>query len=132
MTVISFRRSSAITQCAAVLLTLASGWAFAANIADEVRQDEPSELGNGGFLELGAILRLDRVADTPTDPSDDIENDAGIGPSISFGYRYNNLFIEATESDFDGLNLGYTLWHNPNWTVDFLAANLGRRGNHRK
>lgn len=98
---------------------------LAADIADEVRATEPGPASeNGGFLELGLTATLaSRIAQTP-DAADNDNFDLEFGVAISAGYRYERLFLEASESGFDGLNLGVTLHESARWSVDLLLANI--------
>lgn len=99
--------------------------AQAGDIANEIKDvDEPSLSENGGFLELGVVLDFRKSAFEQEDvaDNDDVMVDANL--SISAGYRYKRVFIEATESGFDGLNFGVTLLERERWTVDMLLANI--------
>lgn len=108
-----------------LLCAVLAGVARAGDIADDIRADEKSPNGkNGGFLELGIRASLYNDAYEKLDPSENDDLTLEFGLSISAGYRYKRVFVEASESGFDGLNFGVTLLENDRWSVDFLLANV--------
>lgn len=112
------------------MVTLLVAWlpmALAGDIGNDIRDAEPSPSSeNGGFLELGLIATFGRGIEAQLVEGDDTEYELRINlhPSINAGYRYNRLFVEASDSGFDGLNLGATLFANKTWSVDLLLANI--------
>lgn len=86
--------------------------------------EELSISENGGFLELGVVLHANRTAREQPDITENGDIKLSAQFSISAGYRYKRVFVEATESGFDGLNLGITLLESDRWTLDMLLANI--------
>ena len=39
-------------------------------------------------------------------------------------FKYKRFFFEAAQGTQDGLNLGYSVWSNDRWALDFLAASI--------
>jgi outer membrane protein len=98
---------------------------YAGDIGDEVRGTESGSTNkNGGFLELGVSAVFDRESRMRGCTENADESHLNRGLSISAGYRYKRVFIEASESGFDGLNMGVTLFENDRWNVDLLLANI--------
>lgn len=94
---------------------------FAADIASDVRKGAGApDYSNGGYFEVGLSANY---ANNPIEEGDDDEDDGGFGAGLVLagGYRYEGFFFEASQGSFDGLNLGYHLWNNQRWSVDFLA-----------
>ena len=109
------------------ILSLCTSFVHADDIGDAIRDTDAGSKGkNGGFLEIGvaATLNRDIKATLNPDPDDDVVIELGLGLSLSAGYRYNRLFIEASESGFDGLNLGINMLESDHWSVDVLLANI--------
>ena len=96
------------------------------DIGDAIRDTDAGSKGkNGGFLEIGIAGKLKRNIEATLDSDpDDVTISLDIGLSISAGYRYNRLFVEASESGFDGLNLGINILETDHWSVDALVANV--------
>lgn len=93
---------------------------LAADIAGEVRAgDDSPEMSDGGFLEVGLMGKVQR------DPgaSDRWDEDPSVGLLIAGEYRYKGLFVEAVNGSPDGLNLGYKLWSDDQWTIDLIGLN---------
>ena len=104
---------------------LCVGFAHAGDIGDDIRAGDTNPSSkNGGFLEIGLAASLERRIERVENPELDDDIKLGIGFSISAGYRYRKLFIEASESGFDGLNMGVTLLESDRWSVDLLLANI--------
>lgn len=90
----------------------------AADIASEVRSgDNGPDTGDGGFLEVGVAAGL------WTNPLVVDRHQASYGVILAGEYRYKGLFIESISGSADGLNLGYKLWNNRQWTVDLIGVN---------
>lgn len=109
------------------LLVMLIGFApfgFATDIADAVRQGNMAvDQNNGGYFELFARAGCEqdaRVTKLSTNKASDCKLAWGLGGE----YRYRGLFIEASSTTRDGLNLGYTLWQNSDVRVDLLAASI--------
>jgi len=101
------------------------GVAWSADLARQGRgATAASAQENGGFLELGVVVVAERSAFARKDPAENGDGELGLELSLSGGYQYERLFIEATESWFGGLNLGVNLAHTDNWSVDLLLANI--------
>jgi outer membrane protein len=99
--------------------------ALAGDIGDDIRgTDASSATKNGGFLEIGLAATLERRSDIRVNPESDEDIQLGVGFSLSAGYRYRRFFIEASESGFDGLNMGFNLFDSDRWSVDLLLANI--------
>lgn len=90
----------------------------AADIAGEVRSgSDGPETSDGGFLEVGVGASLwTRPVTWPGRKS-------SYGLIVSGAYRYKGLFVEAINGTADGLNLGYQLWNDDQWTLDFIGIN---------
>lgn len=100
-------------------------FAHAADIGDGIRSPDSSTWPkNGGFLEIGIAAVLDRRSDLRRAPQNDDDIHLSTGLSISAGYRYKRVFIEASDSGFDGLNMGVNLFDSDRWSVDLLLANI--------
>lgn len=103
-----------------ILLTTAllSGPLRAADIAGEVRSGSDSpDTSDGGFLEIGVGAAL------WTDPQAWDGRNGTYGLVVSGAYRYKGLFIEAINGTADGLNLGYQLWSDDQWSLDLIGVN---------
>lgn len=99
-----------------------------ANAAEADAQTAELDLGwlppSGGFLELGiesGLARLARIEDIDHDAGD---LSLGFSLSLSAAYRRGRWFLEMTQGGFDGINLGATLLAQPDWSIDFLVANI--------
>lgn len=100
-------------------------FAHAGDIADDIRKSDSSyATKNGGFLEIGLSATLEQRSDLRVNSESDDDIHLGVGFSLSAGYRYQRLFIEASESGFAGLNMGVTLFDSDRWSVDLLLANI--------
>lgn len=114
-----------IRPLAILLLATSSQIALAEDIVSAVNKDEPEPISeNGGFFEIGVSLVSGHGALMHARPENDKSSISEITVDIYGSYRYKRAFIEAARSGFEGLNLGFTLWQNERWSVDFLAANL--------
>jgi len=104
---------------------ISPGLATANDITIDVNEQQPRFITeNGGFLELGiGVGGGRRLLHQPNESASD-DYELFIELLISAGYRYNRFFVEATESSFDGLNLGFTVLNTKHWTVDALFANI--------
>jgi outer membrane protein len=91
----------------------------AADISGEVRNgaDGP-DTSDGGFLEIGFR------AGVWTHPWVGNGEKSGYGVTLAGEYRYKGLFVEAINSTADGLNLGYQLWNDDQWVLDFIGFNV--------
>jgi hypothetical protein len=108
-----------------LLLEICVAFAYAGDIRDDIRvSDAKAESKNGGFLEVGVAAVIERRIKAGLDPESDNEVSLDLGLSISAGYRYRQLFVEASDSGFDGLNFGVTLFDSDRWSVDLLLANI--------
>jgi len=104
---------------------LAGHGVFASDIAREVRNAEYGpDNANGGYFELGLEVQVHSQMRQELDANDKEEYTGGAGLALGGAYRYNGFFVEAAHGTFDGLNLGYNLWSNDRWSVDFLASSL--------
>ena len=110
------------------LLASASQLALADDIVSAVSKGEPDPISeNGGFFEIGVNAVSGQRALIHDRPKTGKSAFSGLSIEIHGSYRYKRAFIEAARSGFDGLNLGFSLWQNEYWTIDFLAANLAGR-----
>jgi len=110
--------------CAVAALFAAS--AHSADIERDVRTGRIGvNNGNGGYFEFGVDLNLRAFRER-----------AFLNPGVVLAgaYRYRGLFFEALSPSaelpsgpFGGISLGYTLWRNDQWTVDFLGVNATSR-----
>lgn len=92
--------------------------------APERKPEAASGLENGGFLELGITGTLESSIRRRSLSDDSIDLLSELDAALSAGYRYNNWFVEVSESPFAGLNLGKTLAGNEQWILDLLLANI--------
>ncbi len=98
--------------------------ANADDIARDVRHSGSGpDNSNGGYFELGFGLTYF------VDPFIQEDEDCGshtVCPTLLIGgsYHYRGAFIELADTTADGLNLGYSLWGNARWTVDFIGLNV--------
>lgn len=95
--------------------------AKAGDIAMDVRQTSVDSHG-GGFFEIGLGLEyISGINATATG-----EDDEGVGLELNIGgaYFYKGFFIEAAVESYDGLNLGYQVLGNQDWSIDLLASSL--------
>ncbi|SMF08441.1 Outer membrane scaffolding protein for murein synthesis, MipA/OmpV family [Alteromonadaceae bacterium Bs31] len=98
--------------------------AQAADIAGAVQNNGRAVDEDGGYFEIGFATGYLHM---PYDTSQEQETaDLFIGIDASFEFRKKGFFTEVVQGTQDGLNLGYTLWHNNTWVVDFLAASMNR------
>lgn len=104
--------------CGLIVLSMPSS---ADDIAADVKTGGGSQK-NGGYFELGL---LGGYVYTPYNFKANTDLD---GYTLSFDvsgvYRKNGFFAEAVFATQDGINLGYNLWQNDSYSVDFLAASL--------
>lgn len=102
----------------ALLATLLCPPLHAADIAGEMRNGgEGPETSDGGFLEVGISGRV------WTRPQVGPGDKASYGVVVSGEYRYKGLFVEAINGTADGVNVGYQLWNDDEWIVDFIGFN---------
>ena len=101
-------------------LLLTPNLVVASDIATSVSRGGESRLADGGYFELGASVYGTNQLDIRQTEHESVQ------PSllISGMYQYKGLFIEMIHESQDGINLGINLWSSPNWSLDFLAANL--------
>ncbi|ABI72902.1 MltA-interacting MipA family protein [Shewanella frigidimarina NCIMB 400] len=101
-------------------LLLTPNLVVASDIATSVSRGGESRLADGGYFELGASVYGTNQLDIRQTEHESVQ------PSllISGMYQYKGLFIEMIHESQDGINLGLNLWSSPNWSLDFLAANL--------
>lgn len=105
-------------------------WIFATpvvagDISNDIRSSEPAAPSKrGGFLEIGVAAAVEERIERSLDPSEDGDLELSLRLSLSAGYRYERLFFEASESGFDGLNMGVVLYENDRWSFDLLLANV--------
>ena len=95
---------------------------FSADIATDIRKAAAGpDISNGGHFEVG--LGFDYINSAILTTSD---NDDGTNATLEVGgaYRYNGLFIELSQGTLDGLSIGYHLWSNDTWAVDFLGSSI--------
>ncbi|MFK8075437.1 MAG: MipA/OmpV family protein [Granulosicoccus sp.] len=98
---------------------------WAGDISSDVRSTEPTTLNKrGGFLEIGIAAAIEERIQRSLNPDQDGDLSLAVRLSLSAGYRYDRLFFEASESGFDGLNMGVVLWENDRWRFDALLANV--------
>lgn len=98
---------------------------WAGDITSDVRSAEQTTSNKrGGFLEIGVAAAIEERIQRSLDPAEDGDLNLAIRLSLSAGYRYDRLFFEASESGFDGLNMGVVLWENDRWRFDALLANV--------
>lgn len=118
-----------IRVCTILMMMGLSIATLAADIGDEIRRSG-QRLGdyNGGYVEVSASAACGQSA-LVNRGTDTVQDNTGCGYDWSMGgdYRYHGLFFEATTKGQDGVNLGYTLWSSPNWSVDLLAASASGR-----
>lgn len=91
---------------------------WASDISREVRGDS-----NVNFFEISAGVGCGQSHRVNSD-EDDEDSGCGIRIGLSGAYHWRGFFIEAIEDSYSGLNLGYNLWQNDQWQVDFIALNL--------
>lgn len=111
-----------------LLLTSALGFNTQSTLASDIaygisKGSNHTNADNGGYFEIGAIANCWQGPLAQEDPNDD-KNNCNLGFVIAGEYQWRGLFIEASQYSHDGLNLGYTLWHNDNTRIDLLAASI--------
>jgi len=100
-----------------VLAVLCFNTAYAADIAEAVRTGTSGpEDSDGGYFELGIGLNTWHI------DGEDLK--AGFAVYTAGAYRYRGFFIEAVHGSTDGVNLGYNLWNNRQWSIDVLGASV--------
>lgn len=90
----------------------------ASDIAREIRSG-----ASGNFLEViavGGCGRSDRIATTQSDEPEG----CGYGLGLGWEFHWKGFFTEVIENSYGGLNLGYTLYQNDNWTIDLIALEV--------
>ncbi|HEY7774585.1 MAG TPA: MipA/OmpV family protein [Marinagarivorans sp.] len=91
---------------------------LASDIAREVRSG-----ASGNFLEAiggGGCGQSARIGKTENAESEG----CGYGLGLGWEFHWKGFFTEAIQNSYSGLNLGYNLYQNAQWTVDFIALNL--------
>lgn len=106
------------------ILTLClSPWTMAADITTHIRSGTGQiDLNDGGYFALGIntnAYNRPLVAEDDDATSNPLKWQLGL--NINGSYRYKGLFAEA-EFGAKYINIGYNIWNNDHWTVDFLAA----------
>jgi len=93
---------------------------IAADIAADIRNAAAGpDVSNGGYFEVGLGFQYVERSFVSA------EDDGVYGTlDVAGAYRYNRLFVELSQGTLDGLNLGYHLWSNNNWSVDLLGASI--------
>jgi MipA family protein len=95
--------------------------ATAADIARDLRSNAEPDTANGGYFELG----VGAVAFTDPFVGSDADCEAVCTKLIVGGaYYYQGAFIELADATVDGVSVGYNLWQDSRWSLDFLAANI--------
>lgn len=94
---------------------------YAADIASSVREGRVSESENYLTFQVGAVAGY---FDNPHAVTQRQFDDAFLDLDISGEARYKRFFVEASQGTQDGLSLGYTIWNNQDWSVDFIGASM--------
>jgi len=110
---------------ALVALFLCANSAQASDVTKGVRAGSTSQdSANGGYLEIGIGLGRDIEYDFFNQQIDEEENTKlTFVTNVSGVFRYQGLYIEASQGVNDGVSLGYNVWANNNWAVDIVGAN---------
>lgn len=99
-------------------LIIVSVSVWASDISREIRGDS-----NVNFFEISTSVGCGQGHRVNAD-EDAEDSGCGIGIGLSGAYHWRGFFIEAIEDSYSGINLGYNLWQNEQWQVDFIALNL--------
>ena len=109
---------------------IAAGFFSASSQAADIERDVRTGPGgvdysDGGYFEFGVDLNFRFFRERAF---------AGPGVVLAGAYRYRGLFFEALSPSAElpagpigGVSLGYTLWRNDQWAVDFLGVNATSR-----
>lgn len=111
----------ALSLCFIALISPLNHHVHANDIAKSVRDGRGNEAHEGGSFELGAVMGYIHNPHTLTQR---LYDDWHADIDASGEFRYKNFFFEASQGTQDGLNIGYTLWYNKDWSVDVLAASM--------
>ncbi len=103
------------------LFALSGAIASASDIAMDIRQTG-IDTDHGGHFEIGLGYEYSSALSAEADGSSSQSN--GIVVNLGGAYHYKGLFIEAALESYDGLNLGYQIVSNTDWSVDLLATSL--------
>lgn len=95
---------------------------YSADIAADVTRKGANTLNTSGYLEIGTIAGYRHTPFLADD--NEIGEDFILEFDIGGEYRYKRFFVEASQGTMDGINIGYTLWHNKNWHIDHLGASI--------
>lgn len=104
-----------------VMFALCAMVASAGDIAMDVRQTN-IDSEQGGYFEIGVGYEYSSSIGAEADGSGD-QSSGGV-VNLGGAYYYRGFFIEAAMETYDGLNLGYQIVANENWSVDLLASSL--------
>lgn len=103
------------------MLALWAMVASAGDIAMDVRQTN-IDSEQGGYFEIGVGYEYSSSIGAEADGSSD-QSSGGV-VNLGGAYYYRGFFIEAAMETYDGLNLGYQIVANENWSMDLLASSL--------
>lgn len=103
------------------LLTCVVRPASAGDITTSLRDGRIEESAYVATFELGLVAGY---INNPHVNSKSREDDWLLDMEIAGEFRRKNFFLETAQGTQDGVNLGYTLWHNEDWAIDFLAASM--------
>lgn len=99
-------------------------WVTAGDIATEVRRggsdDNPDRRGHFEVLINGECSHRSGKGTGRWFVPD--RSGCGLGLDLGGEYHYKGFFLEAVSESRDGWQIGYTLWSNPSWRVDMVAA----------
>ncbi len=109
-----------------LLFSLVAGMSFtslciASDIVSTVREGRSPISEEYKTFELGGLLGY---FDNPHVPTQKYVDSAHASFDAAGEIKLKRFFFEASQGSQDGLNLGYALWANQNWSFDFLAASM--------
>jgi len=93
----------------------------ASDIAMDIRQNSVDAEG-GGFFEIGLGFQYSSGVNKEAGGGDDEESSVEL--NLGGAYFYKGFFVEAAIDTYDGLNLGYQLVGDQEWSVDVLFSSL--------
>ncbi|WP_339074997.1 MipA/OmpV family protein [Teredinibacter turnerae] len=108
----------------ALIFSHAPAKVLATDIAGDVQSAGMRFSEDGGYWEFGLGIGYIHNPYNTRQEQDFADLYGDIEGSAVF--RYRGLFLEAVQDTQDGVNLGYNLWQDKRWSVDFLAASANR------
>lgn len=90
-----------------------------------IQGGQPATNQNGGFLDLGLGLALSKqlfFGYPEGNRNNNIEVDTELNLVVNGRYQYHRWFVEVFSTSIAGLNVGYNVVDNENWSADIIIS----------